>query len=96
MKAKFAIINTTSELAKTIALGLLQAYKRIFSPLLPPACRFVPSCSEYAAEAIERFGMVRGAGLALWRLLRCHPFTHGGYDPVIQHDHQISGLPLAR
>jgi putative membrane protein insertion efficiency factor len=67
---------------KTLVLNLLKAYKRILSPLLPPACRFVPSCSDYAAEAVERHGFWCGGALAAWRLLRCHPFSRGGYDPV--------------
>lgn len=64
------------------AILLLKGYKRFISPLLPPACRFVPTCSEYAAEAIGKYGIVKGSALALWRLLRCHPLCRGGYDPV--------------
>jgi uncharacterized protein len=64
-------------------LLLLRGYKTLLSPMLPDACRFVPTCSEYAAEAIERYGAVRGSLKALWRLLRCHPFSAGGFDPVI-------------
>ncbi len=59
-----------------------RVYKRFVSPLLPPACRFEPTCSEYAAEAVELHGVVRGAILAIARLLRCHPFCRGGFDPV--------------
>jgi putative membrane protein insertion efficiency factor len=61
---------------------LLTAYKRFVSPLLPGACRFHPTCSEYAREALLRHGLARGAGLALCRLGRCHPFHEGGFDPV--------------
>ncbi|HEX7314895.1 MAG TPA: membrane protein insertion efficiency factor YidD [Pyrinomonadaceae bacterium] len=62
--------------------SLLRFYKAFISPLLPPACRFVPTCSEYALEAIERYGALRGSWMGLRRLLRCHPFHPGGYDPV--------------
>ena len=68
--------------AKFVALQLLRAYKRAISPQLPTACRYVPTCSEYAMEAVERYGAVRGGWLALTRLLRCHPFAGAGYDPV--------------
>jgi putative membrane protein insertion efficiency factor len=67
---------------KRLMLTVLQSYKRIISPALSPACRFVPTCSEYAAEAVEYHGVWRGALLAAWRLIRCNPFTAGGYDPV--------------
>jgi uncharacterized protein len=69
---------------KSIVLALLHAYKRLLSPWLPPSCRYVPTCSEYAEEAVERFGVLRGGVMAAGRLLRCHPFVKGGYDPVIQ------------
>lgn len=67
---------------KFLALGVIRLYQRLFSPLLPPACRFVPTCSQYSWEAIAHFGMVKGGWLALTRILRCHPFNSGGYDPV--------------
>jgi uncharacterized protein len=54
----------------------------LISPLLPAACKFVPTCSEYAVEAVERFGIVRGGLMTLWRVLRCNPFARGGVDPV--------------
>lgn len=67
---------------KTLLLLALRAYKRLLSPLLPVACRFTPTCSEYAAEAIRRHGSVRGLRLAIARLVRCRPFGGGGEDPV--------------
>jgi hypothetical protein len=63
-------------------VGLIRGYKRLVSPLLPPACRFVPSCSEYAAEAIEKHGPLRGVFLAMRRIVRCAPWHPGGIDPV--------------
>jgi putative membrane protein insertion efficiency factor len=66
----------------TLVLKLLEAYKRWLSPLLPSACRFTPTCSEYAAEAVVRHGALGGTLLALWRLLRCHPLGGRGLDPV--------------
>jgi putative membrane protein insertion efficiency factor len=79
---------------KAVLVQLLKGYKRWISPLLPVACRYVPSCSEYAMEAISVHGVVRGSALALGRLLRCHPFVRGGYDPVPRPDsccdHKIS------
>ncbi len=64
------------------AAATLSAYKRYVSPLLPPACRFHPTCSEYAREAILRHGLPRGTWLTIRRLARCHPFHPGGFDPV--------------
>ena len=68
--------------AKAVLLALLRAYKYAVSPLFPPSCRYVPTCSEYAAEAVERHGVLRGSAMAVWRVLRCHPFVRGGYDAV--------------
>jgi uncharacterized protein len=67
---------------RIVLVTLLKFYKAAVSPLLPPSCRFVPTCSEYAREAIERHGAVRGTWMGARRLLRCHPFHPGGYDPV--------------
>ncbi|MGB3511629.1 MAG: membrane protein insertion efficiency factor YidD [Microcoleaceae cyanobacterium] len=67
---------------KVLLIGLIKGYKILISPMLPPSCRFQPTCSEYAMEAIERFGIFRGSGMAVMRILRCHPFHPGGYDPV--------------
>jgi len=65
-----------------VMLLLIRFYRRFISPLFPPTCRFYPSCSAYALEAVERHGAVRGGWLAVKRISRCHPFHPGGYDPV--------------
>ncbi len=65
-----------------ILTALIRGYQRVISPLLPPSCRFHPSCSQYALEAVTRHGALRGSWLAARRLVRCHPFHPGGYDPV--------------
>jgi uncharacterized protein len=67
---------------KRIALAAIGAYRRWVSPSLPRRCRYEPTCSAYATESIRRFGAARGALLAAWRLLRCNPLSHGGFDPV--------------
>jgi putative membrane protein insertion efficiency factor len=72
------------QFAKLITLQLLRGYKWAISPMFPPACRYVPTCSEYAMEAVERYGALRGGLMALTRVMRCHPFAHGGYDPVVK------------
>ena len=84
---------------KKLALSVLAFYKRWISPSLPPSCRYVPTCSEYAMEAVERFGVLRGGAMAIWRLLRCHPFVKGGFDPVVkccvmQETKQAASLPI--
>ena len=81
------------ELPKAVVLYMLRGYKWAISPLLPPACRYVPTCSEYAMEAVERYGAIRGSWMALARLLRCHPFVRGGYDPVTAH---VPGMKATR
>jgi len=68
---------------KSICLTLLTLYRYGISPLLGPACRFEPTCSDYAGQAIIRFGVLKGCRLAICRVLRCHPFHPGGYDPVV-------------
>jgi len=70
---------------RNLVLWLLRGYKSVVSPALLPACRYVPTCSEYAMEAVERWGVIRGGAKALWRLLRCHPLAKGGLDPVVKH-----------
>lgn len=68
---------------KRFVLFFIVLYQRYVSPLKGPTCRFRPTCSDYAAEAIEKYGLSRGGMLALSRLIRCHPFSRGGYDPLI-------------
>ena len=70
---------------KRLLLGLVGIYRRWISPGLPNRCRYEPSCSAYAAESIDRYGAIRGSLLAAWRLLRCNPFSNGGFDPVPDH-----------
>ena len=68
-------------LATRLAVGSVRAYQALVSPFLPSACRFTPTCSEYARLALVEHGVLRGGALAVWRLARCHPFHPGGYDP---------------
>ncbi|HEV3130040.1 MAG TPA: membrane protein insertion efficiency factor YidD [Solirubrobacteraceae bacterium] len=67
---------------RRLAVAPIRAYQRVVSPVLGSRCKYYPSCSEYAAQAIRRFGILRGLVLAGWRLLRCNPWSHGGFDPV--------------
>ena len=66
----------------SLAKAAIRLYKRFLSPMLPPSCRFHPSCSTYTLVAIEKYGLLRGSLMGAWRLLRCNPFSVGGYDPV--------------
>ncbi len=77
---------------RRVALSLIRFYQRYHSGLKRPTCRFRPTCSEYAFEAIERFGVLRGGCKALWRLLRCQPLCAGGYDPVLPEVHVCGHL----
>jgi putative membrane protein insertion efficiency factor len=72
---------------KYIAMALIRLYQVTLSPILPPACRFTPTCSRYAYEALNRFGFLKGGWLAIKRIGRCHPFHPGGYDPVPEEFH---------
>ena len=67
---------------RALALAPIRFYQRFISPALPRRCKYEPTCSRYAVQAIEEFGILRGLVLASWRLLRCNPFSHGGFDPV--------------
>ncbi len=67
---------------RALALAPIRLYQRAISPALPRRCKYEPTCSNYAVQAIREFGILRGAVLASWRLLRCNPFSHGGFDPV--------------
>jgi len=67
---------------KSMILALIRFYRAYLSPLKPPCCRFTPTCSEYALEAVMKYGALKGSWLAVKRICRCHPFCKGGYDPV--------------
>ena len=67
---------------KYVLIWLITLYRKFISPLKKPCCRFTPTCSQYAIEAVKEWGAIRGLALAVWRVLRCNPFGRGGYDPV--------------
>lgn len=85
LDALLAPFRYLSRRAKAAVLWLIIAYQREVSPRRPACCRYLPTCSQYALEAVERHGLFQGGLLALWRLLRCHPFSKGGFDPVPEH-----------
>ncbi len=68
--------------ARAVAVAPVVAYQRLISPALPRRCKYEPTCSRYAVQAVGEYGILRGLVLAVWRLLRCNPWSHGGYDPV--------------
>ncbi|HEY8417551.1 MAG TPA: membrane protein insertion efficiency factor YidD [Limnochordales bacterium] len=74
--------NRPGNIVQVLLIGLIRLYRRVVSPLFPPRCRFYPSCSEYAEQAVRRYGVLRGGWMAVVRLSKCHPFHPGGYDPV--------------
>jgi putative membrane protein insertion efficiency factor len=78
---------------KSLGLVMLRLYKRWISPAFPPSCRYVPTCSEYAMEAVERYGVLRGGMMAAWRVARCHPLAKGGLDPVVKDQKRGQGCP---
>ena len=71
-----------SAIARRVAVSVVRTYQRLISPALPRRCRYHPTCSAYTVQALESYGILRGAVLAAWRLLRCNPLSYGGYDPV--------------
>ncbi len=71
-----------ARIARAIVAAPIVAYQRVISPAIPRRCKYEPTCSRYAVEAIREFGVLRGLVLGAWRLLRCNPWSHGGYDPV--------------
>ena len=72
----------TAVSVRRLVIGLIEVYRRYLSPMLPPTCRYTPSCSLYTVQAIEKYGVLRGLFMGFRRLLRCHPFARGGFDPV--------------
>ncbi|MCQ2475582.1 MAG: membrane protein insertion efficiency factor YidD [Clostridia bacterium] len=75
---------------KKILISIIRFYQRFISPLFPPSCRYIPTCSQYAVEAIKIHGALKGSLLAFYRVLRCNPFSSGGYDPVPPKKHSHS------
>jgi uncharacterized protein len=82
-------LQTLSEKVTGLALQAIGAYRKTISPLFVSSCRFYPTCSQYAEEALRTYGFLGGMGRAMWRILRCNPFSQGGYDPVRKrHQHK--------
>ncbi|MCL2655434.1 MAG: membrane protein insertion efficiency factor YidD [Coriobacteriia bacterium] len=81
-ETKRGVREALRRLPRLVPIFLIRGYQQVISPLLPRSCRFVPTCSAYAVEALQRYGVVKGGWLAIKRILRCHPWHPGGYDPV--------------
>ena len=77
-----AQVGRAARTARAVVIAPVIAYRKLISPALPRRCKYEPTCSQYAVDAVRRFGILRGLVLAAWRLLRCNPFSYGGYDPV--------------
>jgi uncharacterized protein len=90
------VSSAVPRLARRVAQAPIALYQRAISPALPRRCRYEPTCSRYAVQAIDEFGILRGLVLAAWRLLRCNPWSHGGYDPVEAQRVFSIGAPRAR
>jgi putative membrane protein insertion efficiency factor len=71
------------EAAAKVLIAIIRGYRTFISPMFPPSCRFTPTCSEYFIQALEKYGIFRGSWLGMRRILRCHPFNPGGYDPLV-------------
>jgi len=67
---------------RRVLILLIRGYKKLISPMLPPSCRFYPTCSEYSIQALEKYGAIKGSAKSIWRILRCNPLNKGGYDPI--------------
>jgi hypothetical protein len=67
---------------RRVLILLIKGYKKLISPMLPPSCRFYPTCSEYSIQALEKYGAIKGSAKSIWRILRCNPLNKGGYDPI--------------
>ncbi len=74
-------------LVNTVAVKLIRAYQVLLSPYLGMHCKYVPSCSQYACECFKHYGFMKGFGMSAWRILRCNPLSHGGYDPAVKQTH---------
>lgn len=74
--------RTASRVARSVVIAPIVVYRRVLSPALPQRCKYEPTCSRYAVDAVKEYGILRGLVLGVWRLLRCNPWSHGGYDPV--------------
>ena len=74
-------MNTLLDVLNRGVIWLIRMYRRYVSPMKPPTCRYVPTCSEYSIQALQKYGLIKGGARSIWRILRCNPFSKGGYDP---------------
>lgn len=76
------LLKALSLILQYLFLAIVKFYQKFISPMRPPCCRYYPTCSQYAVEALKKYGPIKGGGMAIWRVLRCNPWSKGGYDPV--------------